>query len=70
MHNEAGTASIKSEGRCIYALFIQNEERIKDCKKDFKLREGRVFLGGYLWALSPMGGEMRQIRCITETHIE
>ena len=58
---------------CIYALFIQDQERIKkDCTMSFKPREGNLTqsLGGYLWAVSSMVGEKMQIRCLRETHIE
>ena len=58
---------------CIYALFIQDQERIKkDCTMNFKPREGNLAqsLGGYLWAVSSLVGEKMQIRCLQETHIE
>ena len=58
---------------CIYALFIQDQERIKkDCTMSFKPREGNLAqsLGGYLWAVSSLVGEKMQIRCLQETHIE
>ena len=58
---------------CIYALFIQDQERIKkDCTVSFKPREGNLAqsLGGYLWAVSSLVGEKMQIRCLQETHIE
>ena len=44
---------------CIYALFIQDQERIKkDCTMSFKPREGNLAqsLGGYLWAVSSLVG--------------
>ena len=44
---------------CIYALFIQDQERIKkDCTMSFKPREGNLAqsLEGYLWAVSFLGG--------------
>ena len=48
---------------CVYALFIQNEERIKrDCSMNFKPRKANIAqsMGGYLW----------EVRCLTETHVE
>ena len=58
---------------CIYALFIQDEERIKrDCSIDFKPRKANVAqsIGGYLWTVSSLVGEKMKIRCLTETHVE
>ena len=58
---------------CVYALFIQDEERIKrDCSMNFKPRKANVAqsIGGYLWAVSSLVGEKMQIRCLTETHVE
>ena len=58
---------------CVYALFIQDEERIKrDCSVNFKPRKANMAqsLGGYLWAVSSLVGEKMQIRCLTETHVE
>ena len=58
---------------CVYALFIQDEERIKrDCSMNFKPRKANVAqsIGGYLWAVSSLMGEKMQIRCLTETHVE
>ena len=58
---------------CIYALFIQDQERIKkDCTMSFKPREGNLAqsLGGYLWAISSLVGEKMQIRYLQETHIK
>ena len=45
---------------CIYALFIQDQERIKKgLHYEFKPREGNLAqsLGGYLWQLVPWWGE-------------
>ena len=45
---------------CVYALFIQNEERIKrDCTMNFKARKANVAqsIGGYLWAVSSLVGK-------------
>ena len=58
---------------CVYALFIQDEERIKrDCSMNFKPRKANIAqsIGGYLWAVSSLVGEKMQIRCLTETHVE
>ena len=58
---------------CVYAKFIQDEERIKrDCTMNFKPRKANVAqsIGGYLWAVSSLVGEKMQIRCLTETHVE
>ena len=57
---------------CIYALFIQDEEKIKkNCIMDFKDRKANLAqsLGGYMWAISSLVGEKIQIRCLTETHV-
>ena len=45
---------------CVYALFIQDEQRIKrDCSMNFKPRKANVAqsMGGYLWAVSSLVGE-------------
>ena len=58
---------------CVYALFIQDEGRIKrDCSMNFKPRKTNVAqsMGGYLWAVSSLVGEKMQVRCLTETHVE
>ena len=58
---------------CVYALFIQDEERIKrDCTMNFKPRKANIAqsMGGYLWAVSSLVGEKMQVRCLTETHVE
>ena len=58
---------------CVYALFVQDEERIKrDCTMNFKPRKANVAqsIGGYLWAVSSLVGEKMQIRCLTETHVK
>ena len=58
---------------CVYALFIQDEERIKrDCSMNFKPRKANIAqsMGGYLWAVSSLVGEKMQVRCLTETHVE
>ena len=64
---------IETVNWCIYALFIQDEERIKkDCTMNFKPRQGNLAqsLGGYLWAVSALVGERMQIRCLQETNVE
>ena len=58
---------------CVYALFIQDEQRIKkDCTMNFKTRKANMAqsIGGYLWAVSSLVGEKIQVRCLTETHVE
>ena len=58
---------------CVYALFIQDEQRIKrDCSMNFKPRKANPAqsMGGYLWAVSSLVGEKMQVRCLTETHVE
>ena len=58
---------------CVFALFIQDEERIKrDCTMNFKPRKANIAqsMGGYLWAVSSLVGEKMQVRCLTETHLE
>ena len=58
---------------CVYALFIQVDERIKrDCSMNFKPRKANIAqsIGGYLSAVSSLVGEKMQIRCLTETHVE
>ena len=57
---------------CIYALFIDDEERIKrDCKYTVTKVSGNraISLGGYLWAVSSIKQEQLQIRCLEETHV-
>ena len=57
---------------CVYALFIDNEERIKrDCKYSVTKASGNraISLGGYLWALSSVRQEQLQVRCLEETHV-
>ena len=57
---------------CIYALFIQNEDKIsKYCDMEFKARTTSLAqsLDGYMWAISSLVGEKIQIRCLTETHV-
>ena len=49
---------------CVYALFINNEERIKrDCKYSVTKVAGNkaISLGGYLWAVSSIKCKELQI---------
>ena len=57
---------------CVYALFIDDEERIKrDCKYSVTKVSGNraISLGGYLWAVSSIEQEQLQVRCLEETHV-
>ena len=57
---------------CVYALFIQDEERVKKyCKYTISKAEQNLALslGGYLWAISTVAMETLQIRCLLETHV-
>ena len=57
---------------CVYALFIDDEERIKrDCKYSVTKVSGNraISLGGYLWAVSSIKQEELQVRCLEETHV-
>ena len=57
---------------CIYALFIEDEERIKrDCRYNIEpfLDNRAQSLGGYMWTLSSIKQEQLQIRCLEETHV-
>ena len=57
---------------CVYALFIQDEERVKKyCKYTISKAEqnSALSLGGYLWAISAVTMETLQIRCLLETHV-
>ena len=57
---------------CVYALFIDDEERIKrDCKYSVTKVSGNraISLGGYLWAVSSINQEQLQVRCLEETHV-
>ena len=57
---------------CVYALFIDDEERIKrDCKYTVTKVSGNraISLGGYLWAVSSIKQEQLQVRCLEETHV-
>ena len=57
---------------CVYALFINDEHRIKrDCKYTVSKVSGNraISLGGYLWAISSIEQEQLQVRCLEETHM-
>ena len=57
---------------CVYALFIDDEERIKrDCKYSVTKVSGNraISLGGYLWAVSSIKQEQLQVSCLEETHV-
>ena len=57
---------------CVYALFMDDEERIKrDCKYSVTKVSGNraISLGGYLWAVSSIKQEQVQVRCLEETHV-
>ena len=57
---------------CVYALFIQDEERVKEyCKYTISKVEqnSALSLGGYLWAISAVATKTLQIRCLLETHV-
>ena len=57
---------------CVYALFIDDEHRIKrDCKYTVSRVSGNraISLGGYLWAVSSIKQEKLQVRCLEETHM-
>ena len=57
---------------CIYALFINDHNRIR--KGCFLKTLNRTInlaysLNGYLWAISALAAEKLQIRCVMETHV-
>ena len=57
---------------CMYALFIQNEERIiKDCKLKFNTKNTTLAesLGGYLWVVSSLIGNSITVRCLEDNHV-
>ena len=57
---------------CVYALFIDDEKRIKrDCKYTVTKVSGNraISLGGYLWEVSSIKQEQLQVRCLEETHV-
>ena len=57
---------------CIYALFINDKHQIKkNCflKTLDRTTNLAYSLDGYLWAISALGTEKLQVRCVMETHI-
>ena len=57
---------------CMYALFIQDEERIiKDCKLKFNTKNTTLAesLGGYLWVVSSLIGSSITVRCLEDNHV-
>ena len=57
---------------CIYALFINDHDRIRrDCLLKTLARTTNLVysLDGYLWAISALAAEKLKIRCVMETHI-
>ena len=57
---------------CIYALFINDEKQIeKNCLlKTINHTTNLAYsLDGYLWAISALGAEKLQIRCVMETGV-
>ena len=57
---------------CVYALFIDDEQRIKrDCTYSITKVSGNkaISLGGYLWAVGSIKQEQLQVRCLEETHV-
>ena len=57
---------------CVYALFIQDEERVKEyCKYTISKVEqnSALSLGGYLWAISTVATETLQIRYLLEIYV-
>ena len=63
---------VESINWCVYALFINNYNRIRrDCLLKTLTRTTNLAysLAGYLWAISAMAVDKLQIRCVMETHI-
>ena len=63
---------VESINWCIYALFINDHDRIRrDCllKTLDRTTNLAYSLEGYLWAISALAAEKLQIRCVMETHI-
>ena len=57
---------------CIYALFINDKNRIKrNCfLKTLNQTTNLAYsLGGYLWAISALATEKLQVRCVMETNV-
>ena len=69
---EQALYQVKHVTWCVYALFIDNEARIKrDCKYSVTRVSGNqaISLGGYLWAVSSVRQEQLQVRCLEGTHV-
>ena len=63
---------VESINWCVYALFVNNYDRIKiDCllKTLDRTTNLAYSLDGYLWAISALAAEKLQIRCVMETHV-
>ena len=63
---------MKSINWCVYALFINDHNRIRrDCLLKTLVRTTNLAysLDGYLWAISALAAEKLQVRCVMETHI-
>ena len=57
---------------CVYALFINNCDRIRrECLLKTLVTTMNIAyrLDGHLWAISALAAEKLQIRCVMETHI-
>ena len=64
--------SVESINWCLYALFINEHDRIRrDCLLKTLARTINLAhsLDGYLWAISALSAEKLQIRCVMEMHI-
>ena len=63
---------VESTNWCIYALFINDYDRIRrDCLLKTLARTTNLAysLDGYLWAISALAADKLQISCVMETHI-
>ena len=63
---------VESINWCIYALFINDHDRItRDCllKTLTRMTNLAYSLDGYLWAMSVLAAEKLQFRCVMEMHI-
>ena len=63
---------LEHNNRCVYALFINNYNRIKrDCFLKTLNRTTNLAhsLDGYIWAISVLAAGKLQIRCVMETHV-
>ena len=64
--------SAESINWCVYALFVNDYDRIKrDCLLKTLDRTTNLAhsLDGYLWAISALAAEKLQIRCVMEAHV-